>query len=224
VCALAHVLEREGVATLTLVTKARRFPELLRPPRVLFCDFPMGRPLGVPRDARFQHAVLAEAFGMLSASGPVLRDFPQVVDDQGDVPLSCVIPPTVWADVSPSVGEARGLRGAFQRGGGGISSAIDLDFVEESLQAFDKAADGVPWREAGFPTDLQHCGLAVRGFYEQAAVGLSNGAGGARSAESWFAHHTIAGATLARVRTQLREQGEPVVLWRSLLSAFQSGD
>jgi hypothetical protein len=216
------VLEREGIATIALVTKARRFAERMRPPRALFCDFPIGRPLGRPRDAAFQRRVLSAGLDLLGADGPVLRDFPESIDDEIDSPMSCMIPPVVERGLSPSVGEARGLRGAFERGGGqGISSSIDPQFVETSLEAFEHAAAGVAWRDAGFPDSPQRCGIAVRGYYEQAAVGLSGSAGGARAAESWFAKHTVAGAVLSAAREEMRAQGEPPSVWNFVISAAQ---
>ena len=40
------------------------------PPRGLFCDFPLGRPLGVPGDPAFQRRVIERAFGMLERTEP----------------------------------------------------------------------------------------------------------------------------------------------------------
>jgi hypothetical protein len=217
------VLEREGITTVTLVTRARVLAERIRPPRVLYCDFPLGRPLGKPRDAAFQRAVLRRALDLLEATQPALVDFPEAVDEAlGDEPLACVIPPHVEPGLSPSVGEARGLRDAFDRGGGhGISSAIDPAFVEDSLAAFERVADGVPWREGGFPARPQRCALAVRGYYEQAAVGLSGSAGGARAAETWFVEQTIAGATIKSALARMRASGESGNEWGILLSTLQ---
>jgi hypothetical protein len=216
------VLEREGIATVTIITRARFFAERLRPPRALFCDFPLGRPLGRPGDGAFQRRVLRSAFDLLDADEPVLHDFPESVDDGLGEPLACTIPPFVEPGLSPSVGEARGLRAAFERGGGrGISSAIDPSYVEESLDAFERAATGTPWREAGFPARPQRCALAIRGYYEQAAIGLTESPGGARAAESWFVDHTIAGATIKAALAAMRASGEPGNDWGILLSTLQ---
>ena len=83
------------------------------------------------------------------------------------------------------------------------------------------SAVGVPWRDAGFPNSPQRCGIAVRGYYEQAAIGLTGGAGGARAAESWFAKHTLAGVVLSAAREQMRAQGEPASVWNFVISAAQ---
>ncbi|MFZ1491711.1 MAG: selenoprotein B, partial [Ilumatobacteraceae bacterium] len=74
---LAHVFEAAGLATVVLASN-RSVVERMRPPRALYCDFPLGRPLGKPGDATFQLDVLAEAFALLDApSGPALADYPE---------------------------------------------------------------------------------------------------------------------------------------------------
>ena len=48
----------------------------MKPPRSLWVSFPLGRPLGIPLDASFQHRVIKAALNLLSnAKGPVLEDF-----------------------------------------------------------------------------------------------------------------------------------------------------
>lgn len=50
----------------------------MEPPRSLWVTFPLGRPLGVPDDAAFQHRVVAAALALLSRSrGPILEDYPE---------------------------------------------------------------------------------------------------------------------------------------------------
>ena len=50
----------------------------IKPPRAMFLDFPMGRPLGKPNDPAFQLKVLRAAFKLLDQpAGPVLEDFPE---------------------------------------------------------------------------------------------------------------------------------------------------
>ena len=78
-CGLAHYFEAEGLATV-LVGFVREQIEAYRPPRALWLDFPMGRPLGKPNDPAYQARVIRAAFGLLHApSGPVLADFPEVI-------------------------------------------------------------------------------------------------------------------------------------------------
>ena len=73
--AIAYFLEEAGIAT-TGISLVRENTEALRPPRFLWVTFPLGRPLGKPNDAAFQHRVIAAALELLERpSGPVLEDF-----------------------------------------------------------------------------------------------------------------------------------------------------
>ena len=76
---LAHYFEAEGFATV-LVGFVREHIELVKPPRALWLNFPMGRPLGKPNDPKYQLKVIRAAFELFDApSGPVLEDFPDVI-------------------------------------------------------------------------------------------------------------------------------------------------
>ena len=87
---LAHVFEAAGIATVTLASTLS-VVERTQPPRALWCDFPLGRPLGKPQDPEFQHDVLARAFALLDAeSGPVLEHHPEVIEAD-ETPMSCQI-------------------------------------------------------------------------------------------------------------------------------------
>jgi len=79
VCGLAHYFESEGLSTI-LVGFVREHIEVIRPPRSLFLDFPMGRSMGKPNDPEFQKKVIRAAFELLEASdGPVIEDFPEII-------------------------------------------------------------------------------------------------------------------------------------------------
>jgi hypothetical protein len=77
VSALAHYFEQEGLATVAIVL-IREHAERIKPPRALWVPFELGRPLGAPGDAAFQHEVIRAALALLdSPFGPVLADFPK---------------------------------------------------------------------------------------------------------------------------------------------------
>jgi hypothetical protein len=79
VCGLGHYFESEGLATV-LVGFVREHIEAYQPPRALWLDFPMGRPLGKPNDPAYQTEVIRAAFDLFDApSGPVLEDYPEVI-------------------------------------------------------------------------------------------------------------------------------------------------
>ena len=64
----------------TGISLVRENTASMEPPRSLWVSFPLGRPLGIPSDARFQHEVIASALDLLNKpTGPVLEDFPRDV-------------------------------------------------------------------------------------------------------------------------------------------------
>ena len=113
--ALAHTLEAAGLATVG-ISLVRGQAERSRPPRMLHCDFPLGRPLGRPGDAAFQHRVLTAAFALLPRIDvPVLVDFDEAITDEADQPLACTLPPRHDPTLHPAVDEALGLRRSATR-------------------------------------------------------------------------------------------------------------
>lgn len=62
--ALSYFLERDGLAT-TGISLVRENTENMQPPRALWVPFPLGRPLGKPGDAAFQHRVIAAGLALL---------------------------------------------------------------------------------------------------------------------------------------------------------------
>ena len=219
--ALAHILEAEGLATVALLPSPD-IAERMRPPRVLVAPFPLGRPFGRPGDAAFQRAVLEQALGLLGRpEGPVLDVFPEVIEDEAADALTCPIPARHDPGLPPAVDEARGLRAAFARAAGGGVATADPALVEEALLGFDRLANGTPWKEAGLPRDVLGAAHAVLGYYQQAALALVDHVPAARSAETWFVHHTAAGETLRAAQRALRSQGAPGPLSFYLLPATQ---
>jgi hypothetical protein len=76
---LAHFFESFGLSTV-LVGFVKEHIESIKPPRALWLDFPMGRPLGKPNDPDYQKKIIRAAFDLFNeTSGPVLRDFPDVI-------------------------------------------------------------------------------------------------------------------------------------------------
>ena len=75
--ALAHYLEREGIAT-TGISLVRAHTEKIQPPRALWCPFELGRPFGAPNEPEFQTRVIKTVLSLLEReTGPVLEDFPE---------------------------------------------------------------------------------------------------------------------------------------------------
>ena len=216
---LAHVFEAAGIATI-VVSSVREMAVKVAPPRALHCEFPLGRPLGRPGDAAFQHDVLARAFALLDATeGPVLVDHPEVIgaDEQ---PVACALPPRFDPSLPPSVDEARGLRKAYDRGLArrGVTSVgrvVSADGVPDALRVLHAIAGGAHWSTAGLPggNTVAVC-HDIRTYYEEAALELVDGPSpGGRALEDWFFDSTEAGRTVLAARTAIREQGGKFPVW-----------
>ena len=207
------------MATIVL-SSIREMAAKVSPPRALHCEFPLGRPLGVPDDAGFQHAVLAAAFALLDApSGPVLADYPVTIEAE-DQPAACALPPRFDPSLPPAVDEARGLRRAYdralaRRGVTSVGRVIGADGVADALGVFHAIANGADWTIAAIPggntTAVCH---DIRTYYEEAALELVDGpAPGGRAIEAWYFERTEAGATILAARQKMREAGAKMPIW-----------
>ena len=124
--ALAHVFESAGIAT-TVIALVRQQVEATRPPRALMVPFQLGRPLGEPNDAEFQHRVLGAALALLTRTdGPViLEEFPDDPpgwSDRSGWSPSVALPQTVGATAPATL-----LLAAFTR---------ELDHVRPAWRRF----------------------------------------------------------------------------------------
>jgi D-proline reductase (dithiol) PrdB len=91
VCGIAYYLESEGIQTAGIAL-FREIAETMRPPRILWVSFPLGRPLGKPSDAAFQTEVIKRTLGLLDAEqGPVLEDYPIDLPDIDRPPPACPV-------------------------------------------------------------------------------------------------------------------------------------
>lgn len=216
---LAHIFEAAGIATVALASMLP-VAEKIAAPRVLHGEFPLGRPLGRPGDAEFQHDVLARAFALLERTGgPVLESHPVVIEESSDA-VSCQIPPAYDADASPAVQEARGIRKAYdrihkRRGVTSVGRAIDADGVPGALEVLEKIVAGTHFKEAGIPGKntiaITH---DIRTYYEEAAVELAEGPpADGRAIEAWFFEKTEAGKTVLAARKAIQEQEAPFPFW-----------
>ena len=218
VCTLAHVFEAAGLSTVAMMS-IRDVAERTRPPRALYCEFPLGLPLGPPRDPEFQHRVLEAAFALLERpSGPVLEDFPQTLDGESEEPLSCPLPPRFDPELHPAIDEVRALRGAYDRavaknGRSSVGRVIGPDEIPNELEKFVRIADGEPWNEVELKSLPWFLVQDVRSYYEEIASELAEGSIGSWAAESWFYDQTEAGKLLIQARRKMRKTGAPYLSW-----------
>jgi hypothetical protein len=220
VSTLANVFEAAGLATIALGS-VRKQIESGAPPRGLLCDFPLGRPLGKPNDAEFQHKVLAHAFALLDSSKPVIEVFPESVasDNASNAGLACPLPPRSNADLHPAIDEIRGIRPAYDRAiakfGNRASTGRVLtpDDIELAVTSLLKVAEGVPWKEAGIPGIPSRVAQDIRGYYEAAALELSDHVPSAWAATNWFLDKTETGKVVLAARAAMRGAGEKRPIW-----------
>ena len=196
----------------------------MAPPRGLFCDFPLGRPLGIPNDAAFQHRVLARALGLLESDAPTVQDFEESIEDTASEVLACPLPARHDPDAHPAVDEARGLRAAYDRAvakhgnRAGAARLLNADTVPAAIESFIRVAEGVPWKEAGIPGVPARVSHDIRGYYEMAAMEIVGHTPAAWTGYRWFRDETQTGAVIKAAQKSIRESGvKNDALWRFLL-------
>ena len=200
------------------VTLASNLDQVSRisPPRALYCEFPLGRPLGRPRDAGFQHAVLEHAFRLLDQrSGPVLETYPEVILDEPDVPLACPIPPANDATQPPAVAEAVALLPIWERFRSthpvsNVGRVIGPAEVADAVGRLVRMVAGEGWEQVGFASEQELFSAVadVRAFYEESALVLADEVPAARKTEAWFFQRTETGALLMQLADLIRQSPE----------------
>ena len=224
-CSLAHFLEDEGIATVTIAL-VREHAASIRPPRALWVPFMLGRPFGEPNNPALQRTVIHQALTLLDAeSGPVLAD--------ADV----AIPPTeqqqMWAcPVSfPQRLESASLAARIDVEMAELQPAYDAGVVERGRTTVglspDPVRDGVAsivrflatdaGAEADAEADAQTTANAlrwwssdVRAFYCEAAMTATTSAPAA-SVEQWFWTETAAGELLLELRHRCLNHDAPAI-------------
>lgn len=216
--ALAHVLEAAGLTTIVFASMIE-VVEKVAPPRALYCEFPLGRPLGKPADAEFQTDVIRRGFALLESEGPILETHPEIIESD-ETPMACSLPPRFDPDIAPAVDEARGLRSAYdravaKRGATSVGRVLDADGILDALDVLHQWAEGTPMTEVALPgkNTVAVC-HDIRTYYEEAALELVTGPPpGGRSAEAWFFEETEAGRTVLAARKSLKAQEAPFGFW-----------
>ena len=230
---LAQYIESAGIAT-TQISLVRLHTEKMRPPRALWVPFELGRPLGIPGDAAFQHRVLRAALSLLEAdSGPVLEDYgedaPLVGDD--DTSTSCPInfarPQTA---LSGSAAIAASLRDEIARlqpwydrhikeHGRTLygASTLALDDVVDAIAAmFADDTPPSPVPDASLGEGLRLVIDDLKAFYVEAMM-AQPGTSPNDSLVRWFWDETTAGAILLDLKERcLAAEDEEIKLLGSV--------
>ena len=215
---LAHVFEAAGLSTIVLASM-KEVAERIAPPRTLYCEFPLGRPLGHPGDVEFQTDVITRGLALLDSSESVFETHPAVIESD-ETPMSCTIPPRFDPDLPPAVDEAQGLRAAYdralaKRGVTSVGRVLGPDEIPAALAVLHQWAEGTPMGDVELPgKNTVAVAHDIRTYYEEAAMELATGpTPGGRAAEAWFFEATEAGKTMLAARAAMKEQEAPFPVW-----------
>ena len=93
---------------------------------------------------------------------------------------------------------------------GGSSTPIG---IPDAVQSLVRVVQGVPWKEAGIPGIPARVAQDIRGYYETAALGLSDHIPSAWAGARWFFDHTETGSVLLAARAAMRDAGVKQPIW-----------
>lgn len=212
---LANVFEQAGLTTVALAL-VRGQAETSKPPRALYVEFPLGRPLGRPNDPELQTAVLSAAFKLVARDDtPFIVDYPEIIEEASEEPATCPMPPRHDEDLHPAIDEARGLRNAYQRNVEATGRTLlgrvtspDVDGVVELIEKMLRLEAGETLDDVGLAGGAGiAAGQDIRAYYEEAGLQLVDNVTGSRSLESWFYRVTETGQLIRRAQQVMKEQG-----------------
>ncbi len=178
----------------------------ISPPRALWVPFILGRPFGVPNDAKFQRRVLLAVLRRLEApAGPVLADFPEDAPQPAAGEIQGVACPVSFdhavderdlgallareiEELAPWYDLAVQRRGRTTTGVSGVTHAEAVGIIASYLNG--APAPGFDGMSAG--ETLKVVCDDIRAYYYEAAAARP-GAPDASAIQHWFWHDTAAG-------------------------------
>lgn len=139
------------------------------------------------------------------------------------------MPPRTNEALHPALDEVRGLRPAYDRAiarygnRAATGRVISVDEIEEALTTLISVAEGTPWAEAGIPGGIPSRVVQdIRGYYEVAALGLSDHIPTAWAGTNWFYDETQGGEVVLKARDAIRDAGEEREHWYYLAPVDRS--
>lgn len=223
-CALAHVLERCGIPTVSIGLVPQHVARI-RPPRALVVPFELGRPFGAVQHADFQGRVLRRALSLATRMDvPVVDWFPEdapAESGDGGEPWAC--PVTFAAPVSADQDPAGRLsqeisllrpwhdRAAEQRGGSAVGiSGMTVDEAAQWLTQFlDEIPTAAPAANLSVADAFKFAAEDLKLYYLEAASAQPGGS--ARDLNDWFWNDTAAGRLLQQLRVALKDAEDPAL-------------
>ena len=224
-CAVGHFLEDEGLATVS-ITLVRPHVEAIQPPRSLWVPFELGRPLGVPDDAAFQHEVLGAALDLLTSDdGPVLlvdypKDAPAVdVDMEGwTCPISLKTSPDKTEGYERAIAEEIGSLQTWHdlaaktraRTTVGVTTT-DIAELGRFVASYLEDAPRPSYRPDLSVGDAMKLACDdIKAFYFEAAT-AQPGPSTSAALDDWFWGETTAGKVFLELKAVCLESDDPVM-------------
>jgi hypothetical protein len=204
----------------------------IKPPRTLLVPFDLGRPLGVPEDADFQHRVLSAALEMLEhVDGPVFQEYEEQApdrDDDSEEGWSC---PVTFANkgtdesieqqllneiglLQPWYDKGRSERGYTSFG----VSKMNLEEIVSFLVSFleDKPASSVPLSDYSISDALKYAAEDLKAFHNESATSQP-GRVTAAEVENWYWGETAAGRMVREIKKTCMDHADSMV---KIVAAF----
>jgi len=186
--------------------------------------YPLGRPLGVPGDADFQHRVLTAALELLEeSSAPVFQsyeeDAPDVDEAEGAwvCPVSFAPPATDSSIAVQVLDEMALLQPWYDKGlqSGPTSVGVSGLELEDAVRVVASFLEDEPpevGEAAATPSAdlLKYAVEDIKAFYNEAAVNQP-GSAGIREIEDWYWGETGAGRLVRAVRLGLLTAEDPAL-------------
>lgn len=210
--ALAHYIEREGVAT-AQISLIREQTAAIRPSRALWVPFMLGRPFGAPNEPGFQRRVLLSLLSLFERpAGPVLEDFPEDAPDSAAAESGFACPVSFAAAKTGAGGLAQDLRDeiaqlapwydlARKRRGrttvGVFGATVEAAVNHVAAYLGDQPPPAIAGMTAGLAVK-RACDDLKAYYYEAAAAQPGNLA--AKAIDDWFWRDTAAARAFLAIR------------------------
>jgi hypothetical protein len=204
----------------------------IKPPRTLLVPFDLGRPLGVPDDAGFQHRVLSAALKLLERiDGPVFQDYEEQAPARGDESMegwSCPVTFSKKGDdeslqqqlireiglLQPWYDKGKKERGYTSFGVSEMRLEEIVSFLVSFLQ--DKPASREPASKYSISDALKYAAEDLKAFHNESAISQP-GQVTAGEVENWYWGETAAGRLVREIKKTCTDHADPMV---KIVAAF----
>jgi hypothetical protein len=194
------------------------------PPRAMTVPFPLGRPLGVPNDAEFQHRLLSAALKLLQESGsPVFENYEEDAPDVGETEDTWVCPVS-FAVASEEVSletavldEMALLQPWYDKGRESKATTVGVSSLELAeavrfVASFlaEEPPEHSPVAGVRVADLLKYAVEDIKAFYNEAAANQP-GSASVKEMEDWYWGESSAGKLVREVKQTLLDHDNRVI-------------